>query len=61
MPFVEGVTTPSAEYGKRLESCAECPALTGRTTRLHSGSLVAYRAKIKNAVCPFPGKDRWHS
>ncbi|MCH5295326.1 MAG: hypothetical protein J1F14_05440 [Treponema sp.] len=59
MAYVEGVTTPSNEYEKRLGTCFSCEALQGRTTCAHSGSLVAYRAKIMGASCPYPGKDKW--
>ena len=61
LAYIEGITAPSAVYEKRLEVCAECPALNGHTTCAHSGSLVAYRAKILNTVCPWPGNNKWVS
>ena len=59
MAYVEGVTTPSAEYERRLKVCASCSSLNGKTTCAYSGSLVAFRAKILGAGCPFPGEDKW--
>ena len=59
MARVQGVTTGDAEYSRRLSVCESCPSLKGEILCAECGSYVAYRARILNATCPFPGQDKW--
>ena len=59
MARVQGVTTEDAEYKRRLAVCERCPSLRSEILCAECGSYVAYRARILNASCPFPGQDKW--
>lgn len=55
-----GKKTVSDEvYEKRLRECNQCPSLQYGTTCMHSGSLVAYRAKFIDGTCPAPTGSKW--
>lgn len=59
MVLREGEAAPEELYRLRLEACGTCDALTGGTTCRHCGCLVKWRAKLADAVCPYPGSSRW--
>ncbi len=56
----QGVTTEDEEYKRRLSICERCPSLRSEILCAECGSYVAYRAKLANATCPFPGRDKWN-
>ena len=59
MAYTEGVTTPEAEYKRRLQICSECPSLKAEILCAECGSYVAFRAHNSSGKCPFPGKNKW--
>lgn len=59
MAKLEGVTTEEGEYKRRLAVCEDCPSLRDGILCAECGSYVAYRARIANSCCPFPGGDKW--
>ncbi|MBS4195589.1 DUF6171 family protein [Lederbergia citri] len=50
---------PEDVYEKRLSICKSCPSLQYETTCMHSGSLIHYRARLEESICPFPQGSKW--
>ncbi|MCJ8007514.1 DUF6171 family protein [Lederbergia wuyishanensis] len=46
-------------FEKRLNMCKSCPSLQYETTCMHSGSLIHYRARLKESTCPYPQGSKW--
>lgn len=46
-------------YQERLAICMVCPSLQYGTTCMHSGSIVYYRAMLKDKRCPYPSGGKW--
>ena len=59
MAFVDGITSPADLYNKRMEICSKCTDFISGMMCAQCGSYVAYRARILNSYCPFPGNDKW--
>ena len=58
-PFISGLTTPAAEYERRLAACSSCPSQQGGILCAECGSYTAYRARLLKATCPYPAGSRW--
>ena len=54
-----GITAGRDLYEARLAVCKSCPSLQGGLVCAECGSYVAYRARLKAAVCPAPGRNKW--
>ncbi|MCR5218201.1 hypothetical protein [Treponema sp.] len=59
LPFKEGITSPDHIFKERMAACLKCPACISGTTCSYSGSWCAYRARVIQNTCPFPGINRW--
>ncbi|MGM0855221.1 MAG: DUF6171 family protein [Bacillota bacterium] len=46
-------------YENRLTECASCPSLHEKTTCMHCGCFVQFRAKLSYKHCPHPEGSRW--
>jgi len=51
--------TDEETYEARLAACRRCDALLDETTCLHCGCVVAVKAKLRHARCPYPFDPRW--
>ncbi|MBO6177101.1 MAG: hypothetical protein J6O39_06125 [Treponema sp.] len=60
LPFKEGITSSDEIFERRMNACRHCPACISQTTCIHSGAWCAFRARILQNTCPFPGGSRWN-
>lgn len=57
---VKNVKTVSEdEYTKRMNICMDCESLLYNTTCRHCGCIIQIKAKLENAVCPYPYQPKW--
>ncbi|WP_133058618.1 hypothetical protein [Halalkalibacter urbisdiaboli] len=58
-PSLDENIVEEEQYKRRLNQCLACSSLQNGTTCIHSGALVAFRARFRDKDCPFPGKSKW--
>ena len=57
---VRNIKTVSEDvYTERLSICNNCSALEYGTTCKYCGCLIQIKAKMQNAICPYPFDPKW--
>jgi hypothetical protein len=59
IPIAPSLRADDAVYQARLDRCTSCSGLREGVLCAWCGCFVRFRARPKQATCPYPAGDRW--